>query len=289
MANYTGENLAAARSASLQVSDTTPISNQRPLPKRPTHGEGAAGGALAGAGAVFEMGDPYAILLLPVFIPIGAVFGAASVPNDEKWAGIVADWKRAKAGSDKMVGWIGKNRMSRLVEAGFAEAVNAGQGGNVTCGQVASRSKRCNLAEGDVVLKVELLHSVLPFKGTRGGFLTGEKKRTVEEYLYTISAKTLIQEVGTGKLGCYVTSYSTSMAQNELVQPDAERRLADLIRRQAPVIGQLLAYDLFTYLTAEQNARGKMINTRKSATAEGWRVGFIMHGGNSCETLVAKS
>ena len=287
MANYNPTNLADATAAKLSVVDKAPQSNLQPLPPRPTRGQGAAAGALEGAGAVFGATDPYAILLLPVFVPLGAIIGAAAVPNDEEWAEIEAYWARAKSGSDKMVGWVAKIKAARLVEAGFASAVDAGQAGNVTCAQVASRSKRCNLGQGDVVLKVELLHSVTPIKTTEGGGFSGKKKRTVENFIYSVSSKTLIQEISTGKVGCYVTSYSTTMEYPELSKPNAEKVLADRIRRQGPVIGRLLAYDLFTYLTSDQKERGNMIKARKAQAPEDWSVGFVFHGGTTCEDMLA--
>lgn len=153
------------------------------LGERVTPGKGAAQGALAGAGATLQVVDPYAILLLPILVPVGAAVGAASAPSDEEWAEMVADHKRQAANAAHVIPIVDSvekgDRLERLIAEQFSAVPALAQ----TCVRTRAQGRNCPVTAASPRLTMQMSHGIIVLKFTEGGLLSGKPKKTIEKYV----------------------------------------------------------------------------------------------------------
>ena len=115
------------------------------LPNRPSAGQTAVQGAGEATGAVVNemLNDPAAIILLPIFLPIGLVVGAASAPSDEEWANIKKRYARLEAGQKEIYTTLRKRNFQREFEASLLKHFSVEAEASSKCVSLARQKNRC--------------------------------------------------------------------------------------------------------------------------------------------------
>ena len=196
------------------------------LPPRQTRGQGAAEGALGAAGETVGMAimdDPFAIILLPIMIPVGAVWGAATAPDDKDWARIEARYKRLKDTQTRIARRLAGNNTAADVQRHLADAIGVTPSFQGKCVAVAGRKSGCTAGS---VTRIDVL--------TRPK-ITGEG--------YVLETATSVR--GPGSSECiqhdFEKSYSRAFLAGEKTEAEILREISQMNRG----FGLWLANELF--------------------------------------------
>ena len=231
------------------------------LPPRPTVAQGATAGALEGAGETVGqalMFDPYAIILLPIMIPVGAVIGAAQVPDDEEWREIARRYQRMKEAQTSVFRDRRQKNTTLEIEAGVIAAFREKSNG---CIAPSRRATECRNAQPTSIISVNL-QPVIDGEG------------------YTLRTAVAVATPGASEVTCirrdYKRFYTRQVAEAGMT---AERIIGD-IDEMHRAFGRLLAFELYE---APGRRNDKEIGRDRMAAWEG--IGNPMEGELPCLEL----
>jgi hypothetical protein len=274
---YNAKHLQPATSLTVQVVGTPPKAKLENLKDRPTVAQGAGAGAVSGAGeAIGEafFTDPGMILLVPIMIPVGAVIGAASVPNDEEWKEIVAYYERSTRISKLLQGIAARSVTAAQLEREFVREVPKHWQGCVTS---ASRKGKCRAGANPARLQVKLEHEIRPFKYQQGAFWSSDK-RIVESYIYSSNLTVKTHTTGDGVSECYRIGFRKSYEADEFdTLPEQKAVMADLASHNR-VIASFVSTELYSLMIDEDKAAERTYKAIKARLPEGWGGGLFFPG-----------
>lgn len=228
------------------------------LPARPTAGQGAASGALEGAGATVGealMTDPAAIILLPIMIPLGAAIGAATVPDDQEWNNITAKYQRVKEIQIRVYSDRRRRNTSNEIEAGILSAFKEKSG---SCIVPSRRAAKCRGAEPVSTVSV----SIQPIVDAEG---------------YTLQTAVAVNTPGMPEPTCIKRDYKRRYSRDAAVGRASPAGVLSEIEEMHKAFGKLLAFELYD---APGKKMEKGIGEARRAAWEG--IGMPLEGKLPC-------
>jgi len=192
-------------------------------PKRPSAGQGAAAGTMEAVGATFEQAlmDPFAIIMLPLALPVGAAIGAATVPDDAEWNDITSRYQRTKEASVRIYSDRRGRDTASEIETGIISAFRETSG---SCIVAFRNAAKCRAGQPTSVVSVAV-QPVINFDG------------------YTLRTAIALSTPDTSKVACIQKDYEL---RYEVIAVDAGTpETLGQIKAMHKAFGRLLAFELY--------------------------------------------